>query len=1016
MRKLIITTALLSVATALSAQTMTEWQNQKVNQVNRLPMHTAFTPHNQQVKADRVSLNGTWRFLWVENADERPTNFFRTDFNDASWATMPVPGMWELNGYGDPIYVNIGYAWRNDYQSNPPTVPTAKNHVGSYRRTITIPADWKGQDVIAHFGSVTSNIYLWVNGRFVGYSEDSKLEREFDVTSYVHPGENQISFQVFRWCDGTYLEDQDFWRLSGVARDSYLYARPKARVADIRVTPDLDAAYTDGTLRVALTTVGSPTVKLTLLAPDGIEIASQTAQKGAATFSVANVEKWSAETPTLYTLRVDATKGGKTTESFDVKVGFRKVEIKNAQLLVNGQPILIKGVDRHELDPDGGYVVSRERMLQDLQIMKKYNINAVRTSHYPNDDLWYQLCDSVGIYVVAEANLESHGMGYGSETLAIRPEWAQAHLERNQRNVQRNYNHPSVIIWSLGNEAGDGENFEKCYDWIKQEDSSRPVQYERAGFNRWTDIYCPMYLSQKGCEDYATNPNLDRPLIQCEYAHAMGNSGGGFAEYLDLIRKYPNYQGGFIWDFVDQGLRSTDSRGRMIYAYGGDYNAYDASDLNFCDNGLISPDRVPNPHMDETGYQYQSIWTSPVDLGRGEVEVRNEQFFADLSNYTLRWTLLHDGAALQQGIIDDCNVAPQQTRRLTIPYTLPSNLSGEWLLNVEYVTRSEQQLVPAGHVQARGQLEIRPYDFPTELTVNASAETATVDQSNANRLIVSGSRMLVEFDRHSGLMSRYEVGGRDMLADGGTLRPSFWRAPTDNEYGAGAQQSRRVWCDTPLNVKSINASAESNPAKVTVEYDMPTVNATLTMEYLIGADGSIVLTQTMTPAANAAAQSDMPRFGVVIDMPREFATSRYYGRGPVENYSDRCTSAFLGQYEQTVAEQAYPYIRPQETGSKTGMRRWSQLNAGGKGLTFTSTAPFIASATNYTVASLDEGREKQNGHFQSVDPADHVLLYIDSEQTGVGGIDSWSWQALPLEQYRVPFGEHTLRLLISPAK
>jgi beta-galactosidase len=912
--------------------------------------------------------------------------------------------------------VNIGYAWRNDYQSNPPTVPTAKNHVGSYRRTITIPVDWKGQDVIAHFGSVTSNIYLWVNGRFVGYSEDSKLEREFDVTSYVHPGENQISFQVFRWCDGTYLEDQDFWRLSGVARDSYLYARPKARVADIRVTPDLDAAYTDGTLRVALTTVGSPTVKLTLLAPDGSEIASQTAQKGAATFSVANVEKWSAETPTLYTLRVDATKGGKTTESFDVKVGFRKVEIKNAQLLVNGQPILIKGVDRHELDPDGGYVVSRERMLQDLQIMKKYNINAVRTSHYPNDDLWYQLCDSVGIYVVAEANLESHGMGYGSETLAIRPEWAQAHLERNQRNVQRNYNHPSVIIWSLGNEAGDGENFEKCYDWIKQEDSSRPVQYERAGLNRWTDIYCPMYLSQKGCEDYAINPNLDRPLIQCEYAHAMGNSGGGFAEYLDLIRKYPNYQGGFIWDFVDQGLRSKDSRGRMIYAYGGDYNAYDASDLNFCDNGLISPDRVPNPHMDETGYQYQSIWTSPVDLGRGQVEVRNEQFFADLSNYTLRWTLLHDGAAVQQGIIDDCNVAPQQTRRLTIPYTLPSNLSGEWLLNVEYVTRSEQQLVPAGHVQARGQLEIRPYDFPTELTVNASEETATVDQSNANRLIVSGPQMLVEFDRHSGLMSRYEVGGRDMLADGGTIRPSFWRAPTDNEYGAGAQQSRRVWCDTPLNVKSINASAESNPAKVTVEYDMPTVNATLTMEYLIGADGSIVLTQTMTPAADAAAQSDMPRFGVVIDMPREFATSRYYGRGPVENYSDRCTSAFLGQYEQTVAEQAYPYIRPQETGSKTGMRRWSQLNAGGKGLTFTSTEPFIASATNYTVASLDEGREKQNGHFQSVDPADHVLLYIDSEQTGVGGIDSWSWQALPLEQYRVPFGEHTLRLLISPAK
>ena len=1016
MRKLFAALALLPALT-MSAQSMTEWQDQKVNQLNRLPMRTAFSPVNRQVAADRVSLNGMWRFLWVENATERPATFFRTDFDDSSWTDFPVPGIWELNGYGSPVYVNIGYAWRNDYQSNPPTVPTEKNHVGSYRRTVTIPADWRGQDVIAHFGSVTSNMYLWVNGKFVGYSEDSKLEREFDITSYVRPGENQIAFQVFRWCDGSYLEDQDFWRLSGVARDCYLYARPKARVADIRVTPDLDADYRNGTLQVDLTLAGSPTaVRLELVDPLGsvIESKSVKGSSPSATFAVSNPAKWSAESPALYQLNVAVEKGGAVTEQFSVKSGFRKVEIRDAQLLVNGQPILIKGVDRHELDPDGGYVVSRERMLQDLQIMKEFNINAVRTSHYPNDDLWYQLCDSVGIYVVAEANLESHGMGYGKETLAIRPEWAQAHLERNQRNVERNYNHPSVIIWSLGNEAGDGENFEKCYDWIKSTDATRPVQYERAGFNRWSDIYCPMYLSQQGCEEYASRPDCPRPLIQCEYAHAMGNSGGGFAEYLDLIRRLPHYQGGFIWDFVDQGLRSADAKGNMIYAYGGDYNAYDASDLNFCDNGLVSPDRVPNPHMYETGYQYQSIWAEPVDLSCGEISVRNENFFTDLRNYTMRWTLLNNGKAVEQGILDDCNVEPQASRTFTLPYVIPADAQGEWLLNVEFFTRAEHQLIPAGHLQARAQMVVRPYEFPTSLSVADAGSEPTLSTANNNRIIVSSPRVIVEFDRRSGLVVRYCVDGTEMLTADGSIAPNFWRAPTDNEFGADAQRSRSAWRDPELRLTDTRTSTANGVATVALTYDMPGIHATLQMTYDINADGTMLLTQTMTPDADAPQQSDMPRFGVVMQMPQSFSTSSYYGRGPVENYSDRCTASFLGEYRQTVDEQAYPYIRPQETGSKTGMRRWTQSNIAGRGITVTSTAPFIASATRYSVASLDEGTEKHNAHFRSITPADRVYLYLDGAQTGVGGIDSWSRQALPLQQYRLPFASRTLSLLIAP--
>ena len=520
-----------------NAQTFKEWQDPEINAINRAPMHANFFAYEnaemaaKAVKEDSknfMSLNGTWKFFWVRNADARPTDFWKTGFNDKGWDNLQVPGVWETHGYGDPIYINVGYGWRSRFENNPPYVPTEENHVGSYRREIMVPADWKGKDIIAHFGAVSSNMYLWVNGKFVGYSEDSKLEAEFNLTPYLKPGQkNLIAFQVFRWCDGSYLEDQDFFRYTGVARDCYLYTRNKKRIEDIRVTPDLDSEYKNGSLAITLNLKGSGNVSLELLDAQNQTVAS-TEVKGSGnvstTLQVENPKKWSAETPYLYTLRATLKDGSQTSEVVPMKVGFRKIELKNAQILVNGQPVLFKGADRHELDPDGGYVVSRDRMIQDIQIMKQFNINAVRTCHYPDDNFWYELCDKYGIYVVAEANIESHGMGYGDKTLAKEPTYKKAHMERNQRNVQRGFNHPSIIFWSLGNEAGYGPNFEAAYDWIKAEDPSRAVQYEQARIEGKTDIYCPMYANYKWCEEYSKDDKYQKPLIQCEYAHAMGNS------------------------------------------------------------------------------------------------------------------------------------------------------------------------------------------------------------------------------------------------------------------------------------------------------------------------------------------------------------------------------------------------------------------------------------------------------------------------------------------------------------
>ena len=1029
MKRQLLTCCLAMCSLATMAQ-HDEWKNPEINAVNRAPMHTnyfAYSSSEEAAKADKenssnfMTLNGIWKFNWVKNADARPTDFYRTDYNDKGWGQMKVPGVWEMNGYGDPIYVNVGYAWRSQYKNNPPYVPIENNHVGSYRKEIIIPAEWSGKEIFAHFGSVTSNMYLWVNGKYVGYSEDSKLEAEFNLTKYLKPGKNLIAFQVFRWCDGTYLEDQDFFRYSGGGHNCYLYSRDKKYSQDIRVTPDLDSNYTNGTLNVALNLNGSGTVELNLTDPAGKSVATAQVNgngQKSVVMDVSNPEKWTAETPNLYTLTATLKNGSNTLEVIPVKVGFRKIELKGGQILVNGQPVLFKGADRHEMDPDGGYVVSRERMLQDILRMKQLNINAVRTCHYPDDNLWYDLCDQYGIYVVAEANIESHGMGYGKETLAKNPSYKKAHMERNQRNVQRGYNHPSIIFWSLGNEAGYGPNFEQCYTWIKNEDKTRAVQYEQAGTNEFTDIFCPMYYDYDACKKYSEG-NIDKPLIQCEYAHAMGNSQGGFKEYWDLIRKYPKYQGGFIWDFVDQSNHWKNKDGIDIYGYGGDFNKYDASDNNFNDNGLISPDRRPNPHAHEVGYFYQSIWTTPGDLSKGEIKVYNENFFRDLSAYYMEWQLLANGEVMQTGVVQDLNVAPQQTA------TLKLNLNTEkicpckeLLLNVTYKLKAAETLMPAGSTVAYDQLTIRPYtakalELKNQKASNLDIVVPVIKDNDHNYLIVEGENFIIEFNKHNGYLSRYEADGMQLLNPGAQLTPNFWRAPTDNDYGAGLQHRYAVWKNPGLKLTSLKQSIENEQAIVQAEYEMKAVKGKLFLTYVINNEGAVKVTQKME-AGKEEKVSDMFRFGMQMQMPENFNEVEYYGRGPVENYADRNHSTLIGKYRQTVAEQFYPYIRPQETGTKTDLRWWRVLNISGNGLQFVGDAPFSASALNYSIESLDDGVQKDQRHSPEVAKAPFTNLCIDKVQMGLGCVNSWG--TLPLEKYRVPYQDYEFSFILTPVR
>lgn len=1026
---------LLMAMTAMSAYAdnvpaFTEWHDMQVNEINRFPTHTSFFAYenpeeartgNMKRSANYLSLEGKWNFRWVEHADQRPTDFFMENYDDSAWDKMNVPGLWELNGFGDPIYVNIGFGWRGHFKNNPPEIPTKDNHVGSYRRVISIPDNWQGKQVIAHFGSVTSNMYLWVNGKFVGYTEDSKMAAEFDLTPYLKKGDNLIAFQTFRWCDGSYCEDQDFWRLSGVARDCYLYARDKAiHIDDIRITPDLVNNYTDGVLDVKVTFSGKCHLALELLDAEGKSVAMQTVQNpknGVAQvrMEVPKPQKWTAETPYLYTLLVSPTTPNARFTAYETipqRVGFRKVEIRNAQLLVNGQPIYIKGADRHELDPDGGYVVSRERMIQDIQIMKQFNINAVRTCHYPDDPVWYDLCDEYGIYLCAEANQESHGFGYRDDSEAKKPQFAKQIMERNQHNVGVNFNHPSVIIWSMGNETVNGPNFTAVYQWIKSQDLSRPVHWEQAGSGPNTDIRCPMYASQEWCERYAQSnrPEDQKPLIQCEYSHAMGNSCGGFKEYWDLVRKYPKFQGGFIWDFVDQALHGTDDQGRAIYKYGGDYNSYDASDNNFNCNGLISPDRVPNPHMYEVGYYYQNIWPVLEHGSRLSLKVLNEYFFRNLDNVSMEWQLVREGKTLREGRVDKLDVAPQQTASYPLPFG-DDELKGNFL-NVFFRLKSAEPLMEAGQVIAYQQFG-EPQPIPAADTA-ASGGGRVKGKANKKTglLTVANDVFTAVFDMQSGCLKEWVAGGKQLLGKGGTILPNFWRAPTDNDMGAQIHRRYSVWRNPEMKLQTVTWDKKSCTVKAT--YDMPDVDAVLEMAYAFKTDGQMVVSESLRTGENTKAPN-MMRFGLVVQMPYDMDRSTYYGRGPVENYADRKYSQLVGVYRQTADEQFYPYVRPQETGTKSDMMWWEQTDKAGRGLRVAGTEKvFYGSALHYNIADLDDGDDKEQRHAPQIPRSQFTNLYIDGEHTGVGGVDSWSGNAEALRPYRVPCVSRQFSCIFTP--
>ena len=1023
--------------------TFTEWHDLQVNEVNRLKLHTNYFAYENETlalagqmdkSANFISLHGAWKFNWVKDADKRPTDFYKTDLDDSAWKTMNIPANWEMNGFGVPEYVNTGFAWRGHFDQKPPAVPVKDNNVGSYRRIINIPDSWDGKQVIAHFGSVTSNIYLYVNGQYVGYAEDAKVAAEFDITPYLKKGDNLIAFQTFRWCDGSWCEDQDFWRLSGVARDSYLYARDAAvQLTNIKITPDLQNGYEDGVVQIYAEVKGQPVIEYKLLNHNGIEIIKSDANfkkrvNGTAQFTIKNVKKWSAEDPYLYTLVATVKdQKGNIVEVVPQKVGFRKVEIVNSQLLVNGQPVLIKGADRHEMDPDGGYVVSRERMIQDIKIMKRLNINAVRTCHYPDDPVWYDLCDEYGLYVTAEANQESHGFGYGNDAEAKKPEFAKQILERNQHTVELYFNHPSVIVWARGNETVNGDNFIAAYKWIKEQDKSRPVQFEQAGrTGENTDIFCPMYYSHDGCDKYSKDDKFTRPLIQCEYNHTMGNSSGGLKEYWDMVRKYPKFQGGYIWDFVDQALHRNPVKpmsvkdnltyaqyNKIKYTYGGDYNDYDPSDNNFNCNGVIGPDRQLNPHAYEVAYEYQNIWAEAVDLQAGKISVYNEHFFRNLANYQLVWTLLQDGKAVQNGTVDKLDVAPQQKTVVTLPYQIPAE--GEVLLNIEFRLKKAEPLMEAGQMVAYRQLEVRTANAAA--AVVAEGKLKVENKKKETEIKVLNDFIDIEFDKATGLLKEYEVNGVDLLGEGGTLKPNFWRAVTDNDMGAQLQKKFRVWRAPALNLQTITASkvkvGKNVNAVVKAVYDMPDVKAALTITYTIAPDGTMGVEQTMD-ATEGEKVSDMFRFGMLMQLPFQMDNSTFYGRGPIENYIDRKGSQNVGIYTQTAEEQFFPYIRPQETGTKSDIRWWQQTDKAGKGFRITSGNLFSASALHYSIDDLDDGEEKEQRHSYEVPQSKYTELCIDKEQFGVGGENSWG--AWPLPQHRLGYADKTFSFVISPVK
>ncbi|MCQ2235673.1 MAG: DUF4981 domain-containing protein [Bacteroidales bacterium] len=1030
---------LAGVSLPLLAQNTEKWLDPTVNAENRLENVSsffAFESTELATKADKsassryLSLEGEWNFHWVCDAQDAPADFYKLSYNDKNWNKMPVPGIWELNGFGAPVYTNMAYAWDRDFEPNPPYIAKTNNHVGSYRKSFDIPAAWNGEKIYMHVGSATSNLTLYINGQYVGYSEDSKVAAEFDITPYVKPGEsNLIAMQIMRWCDGSYLEDQDFWRLCGIAREVYLYSRPQVHIEDIFITPDLVNNYKDGSLDITLSipNANGKNVDIVLEDKAGKKIISKAltvaGNKTQTTLAVKNPLKWSAEEPNLYNLYVTLTDNNKTIEVIRQRVGFRKVEIKNAQLLVNGKPILIKGADRHELDPDGGYVVSVERMISDIKVLKSLNINAVRTCHYPDDPRWYDLCDEYGIYLTAEANVESHGMGYREKTLAKREDFHDAHVWRNQNNVLSHKNHPSIIVWSLGNEAGYGKNFEDAYDWIKAYDKSRPVQYEQAGHWGKTDIFCPMYMDYWDCEKYLSNdPKL--PLIQCEYAHTMGNSGGGFKEYWDLIRKYPNYQGGYIWDFQDQGLRDKSKvTGKQIWTYGGDYGRFEASDNNFNCNGIVAPDRTYNPHAYEIQYYYQNIWTKVADLKKGILEIYNENFFVPIRNIELHYTLEAEGESLGSGVVDlsSFKIQPLAKKNIKIAdlakIAASADMSNkEVVLNVDYVLISDEPLRSKGDAIAKQQFVLSDYHFANVDNLKSADGNAKADERRAYA-IVKGGNTDVWFSKKNGFITYLDINGETILEEGSQIIPNFWRPSTDNDYGAGFQNRFEAWRAPVLKLVSFNIKQDGNSQVVTTKHRIEATSSDLEMTYTVTAEGALIINEKLIVDPNAENKPNLLRFGVEMKIDKQFANIEYYGKGPHENYIDRNNAQRIGLFNQTVTEQFYPYVRPQDNGTKTMIRYWNMFNKYSQGLSILSTGGEMeCQALWFTMDDLWTGPKKNATQLHSGDLIERnfITLHIAQRSMGVGCINSWG--AWPLDQYQTKYQDYDFTFVIKGMK
>ena len=1012
MRNLCLSLAFLAAFLPLAAQTKMEpWQDPNVFEENRMPMRATFVTDQQQT----LSLNGLWKFHFNPTIEGRLRGFEAVGFDDTAWDEIPVPGLWDLNGYCDPMYLNVGYPWRGHYENNPPYPATEHNYVGQYRRTFTIDKSWIGKQICLNIGSATSNVRVWVNGKMVGYSEDSKLEARFDLTKYVHAGENTIALEIFRWCDGTYLEDQDFWRFAGIARGVEVYTREKERIEDVHVT-----GWADGRLKVHVeVTRGIEGVNMEVLGHSGfdnIHIDGIKPKKGVIDIDEEIFEPalWSAETPNLYTLRVLAyTKKG-IAESLEILFGFRTVEIVGNQLLVNGKPILIKGADRHELSPTGGYNVTEAEMVRDIRIMKELNINAVRTCHYPDDPRWLALCDKYGLYVVDEGNIESHGMGYGPATLGRNPLFAAAHLVRDSRMVQRDFNHPSVIVWSMGNEAGDGPNFEACYDWIKAYDPSRPVQYERAltrngESHRYTDIYCPMYASPDDILRYLQKGT--KPFIQCEYAHAMGNSMGNFKEYWDIARREPGCQGGFIWDFVDQALRwPSDKPGTdHIYIFGGDLNDYDPSDGSFNCNGVIAADRTLHPHAYEVRYQYRNILTTAGDEP-GVVNIYNENFFTDLSRYRLVWTLEADGKPFRTGTVEKLDVAPQATKTVDLGIGARPEEGRVITLTIRYQLKEAEPLLPAGFEVAYDQLVLA--DDPAPLPVGtsepvpgtvkagetASAYTFSGTLDRLGTLCARYATWEVTIDKNLGALTSYKLDGKEMISE--PMMPCFDRALVENDLGARFQNRFALWRNIQFQVASIAAKPVGNACQVDVAFAPIDGKGIVKVAYLVDPRGTVAVSESLEDAGGLSEAQYLFRFGMRFAMPGQYSDLDFFGLGPWENYADRHSAALLGRYRQRV---------------ETGMRWLNILDESGTGLKLCAPTPFSASALPFSLEDLDthvHSLELKAKAHENERSRGTTYVHMDLAQMGVGGVTSWgTW---PLKEYLLPAKPYDFVFTLSP--